>query len=77
MTYQVDIRIEIDKVEVTDYEFTFKYKVFINKKLTNKGTYAFEHFRRNDKAAFKAELENGWAAHLIILEILKLPSSGS
>ena len=76
MTYQVDIRIEVDKVVVTDFDFSFKYKVFINKKLEHKGTYDSDHSRRDDRAAFKAELENGWAAQVIV-ESLKLPLRGS
>jgi len=76
MTYQVDIRIEVDKVQVNDFDFSFKYKVFINKKLEYKDTYQSDHTRREDKAVFKAEIENGWAAQ-VILESLKLPMRGS
>lgn len=76
MTYQVDIRIEIDKVVVSDFDFSFKYKVFINKKLEHKGNYDSDHSRKETKEAFKAELENGWAAQVIV-ESLKLPLRGS
>lgn len=76
MTYQVDIRIEVDKVIVESDYFNFKYKVFINKKLEYKGSYDSAHSRKEDKEKFKLELENGWAAQ-IILENIKLPQRGT
>jgi hypothetical protein len=78
MTYQIDIRIEVDKVEVDPDFFKFKYKVFINKKLIHKGNYDSSHSHRGDveMKKFKTELENGWAAQ-VILESLKLPQRGS
>jgi hypothetical protein len=71
MTYQVDLKIEINKVVVNDYDFSFKYKVFINKKLKYKGTYEDTHSRLEDKDTFKKILETGWSAQLI-LETIKL-----
>lgn len=78
MTYQVNIRIDIDKVSVGPEYFNFEYKVFIDKKLVHKGKYDSDHSHRGEEARtkFKTELENGWAAQ-VILESLKLPQRGT